>query len=138
MKTVEIPHSHRYLIDGPYNVIFTSVLASGYPHTSVVWCNSFEEDIRINTMEGFQKERNMRRNNLVTLLIYEQNNPLKNIEIRGKVIDMTKEGAMEHLDELSVLYTGNAPYFGEVVPTEHSKKEFPVMCRIKPLRVLIN
>ncbi len=138
MKIVEIPHSHRYLIDGPYNVIFTTVLPSGYPHTSVIWCNSDKNDILINTMEGFQKERNMRRNDLVTLLIYEKNNPLKNIEIRGTGIEMTKEGAMEHIDELSVLYTGKGPYFGEVLPIEHSKKEFPVMCRIKPSRVLIN
>jgi hypothetical protein len=89
-------------------------------------------------MEGFQKERNMKRNPKVCLMIYEKGNVLKNIEIRGEVIEMTREGAMQHLDDLAELYTGKKPYFGALLPIEYAKTEFPVICRIKPMRILIN
>jgi hypothetical protein len=55
-------------------------------------------------MRGFRKEKNMRANPKVTLLAYDPKHPLRNIEIRGTVVDMTEEGALEHLDHLTQLY----------------------------------
>ena len=48
-------------------------------------------------MRGFRKERNMRANPHVTLLVYDPRHPLHHIEIRGTVVDLTEEGALEHL-----------------------------------------
>jgi hypothetical protein len=36
-----------------------------------VWCDFDGECLRVNTMRGFAKERNMRRNPRVTLLCYD-------------------------------------------------------------------
>jgi hypothetical protein len=49
---------------------------------------------------------------------------------------MTEVGAMQHLDELAILYTGKAPYFGEVIPAEWKDRETPVLCKIAPTRVV--
>ena len=46
----------------------TTVTPDGYPQTSVVWCDFDGQCLRVNTMRGFAKERNMRRNRRVTLL----------------------------------------------------------------------
>jgi hypothetical protein len=58
----------------------------------------------INTMRGFRKEKNMRADPRVTLLAYEQRNPLRSLEVRGTVVEMTGAGALEHLDRLSAKY----------------------------------
>jgi hypothetical protein len=36
-----------------------------------VWCDYDGQYLRVNTMRGFAKERNMRRNRRVTLLCYD-------------------------------------------------------------------
>jgi hypothetical protein len=87
-------------------------------------------------MRGFRKERNMRRNPKVTLLCYDPDNPLRFVEVRGTVVEMTEAGAMEHLDGLSGLYVGRSPYFGVCVPAELRHVETPVLCRILPTRVV--
>jgi hypothetical protein len=64
--TLEIPVSHRDLVECPPVAALTTVMPDGSPQTSVVWCDRADL-VRINTMRGFQKERNMRRDPRVTL-----------------------------------------------------------------------
>lgn len=112
-------------------------MPNGDPQTSVVWCDTEGEAIRVNTMRGFQKERNMRRNPLVTLLCYDPREPLRSLEIRGTVVSMTENGAAAHLDALGSKYLGRpARYFGDCVPAELEATEHPVLCRILPTHVV--
>ena len=66
--TDEIPPSHRDLVECPPAAALTTVTSAGYPQTSVVWCDYDGECVRVNTMRGFAKERNLRRDPRVTLL----------------------------------------------------------------------
>jgi PPOX class probable F420-dependent enzyme len=133
----EIPVSHRDLAECPPVAALTTVAADGYPQTSVVWCDFDGEFVRINTMRGFAKERNMRRDPRVTLLCYDPRQPLRYLEIRGAVVEMTEEGAGRHLDELASKYTGRPiRYFGEAIPAHFSETETPVLCRIRPSHVV--
>jgi len=132
---VEIPASHRDLLNGPRVAALTTVMPDGTPQTTVVWCNFDGTHILVSTMRGFRKEKNMRRNPKVTLLCYDPRRPLRSLEIRGTVVGMTGEGALEHLDGLSELYTGRRPYFGGCVAAELSKTEIPVLCKILPTHV---
>jgi PPOX class probable F420-dependent enzyme len=133
---VSIPESYLDLIAGPVSVALTTVMADGQPQTTVVWCNTDGTHVLINTMSEFQKAKNMRRNPKVTLFAYRRDNPLRYIEVRGTVVEMTEEGAIEHLDELAELYTDKSPYFGEVLPAEWKDKETPLLCKIIPTRVI--
>jgi PPOX class probable F420-dependent enzyme len=135
--TVNIPESHHDLIDGPRVAALTTVMPDGQPQTTVVWCNFDGTHVLVNTMRGFRKERNMRENPRVTLLCYDPRWPLRSLEVRGRVVEMTEVGAMEHLDALSELYTGRRPYFGGCVPLELRERETPVLCKILPLRVTV-
>ena len=132
----QIPESHQDLLNGPRVAALTTVMSNGQPQTTVVWCNFDGRHVLVNTMRGFQKEKNMRANPKVTLLCYDPCEPLRYLEIRGLVVEMTEEGAMEHLDGLSELYTGRKPYFGECVPVEFKEKETPVLCKILPTCVV--
>lgn len=78
----------------------------------------------------------MRASPKVTLLCFDPRQPLRSLEVRGVVVEMTETGAMQHLDGLSLLYTGRAPYFGACVPAELQQTEFPVLCKIEPVHVV--
>jgi len=133
----EIPGSHRDLVECPRVAVLTTTMVDGSPQTSPVWCDFNGSHVRINTMRGFAKERNMRREPRVTLLCYDPQRPLRYLEIRGTVVEMTDDGAMEHLDALASKYLGRpVRYFGDVIPERFSESEVPVLCLIRPDRVV--
>ena len=133
----EIPASHRDLVECPPVAALTTVMPDGSPQTSVVWCDADGGLVRVNTMRGFQKERNMRRNPRVTLLCYDPRRPLRYLEVRGTVVGMTEDGAGRHLDGLASKYAGRPiRYFGEAIPAHFAETEFPVLCTIRPTRVV--
>jgi PPOX class probable F420-dependent enzyme len=93
--------------------------------------------MRVNTMRGFAKERNMRRNPRVTLLCYDPLRPLRYLEIRGMVVEMNEAGAPEHLDFLASRYAGRqVRYFGDAIPASFARTETPVLCRIRPVHIV--
>lgn len=134
-----IPVSHLELIDGPYVVALTTVLPDSQPQTTPVWCNRKEGYIFINVMKGFRKEKNIRLNPKVSLLAYDPKNPLHNIEIRGQVIEMTENGAVEHIDELTQLYLKrpNAKFFGDSIPADLQSRYTPVRVKILPTHIRV-
>ena len=133
----EIPASHRDLAECPPVAALTTVTREGYPQTSVVWCDFDGECVRVNTMRGFAKERNMRRDPRVTLLCFDPRRPLRYLEVRGTVVQMTEDGAGRHLDELASKYAGRpVRYFGDAIPARFAETEIPVLCRIRPTHVV--
>jgi tRNA pseudouridine-54 N-methylase len=68
----------------------------------------------------------MRRNPRVALVILDPNDPYRYIQIRGKVVEITTEGAREHIDTLSKKYTGREKY------TSGSVGEIRVTYKILP------
>jgi len=132
-----IPPSHADLVECPPVAALTTLMSDGYPQTSVVWCDFDGECVRVNTMRGFAKERNMRRDPRVTLLCYDPRQPLRYLEVRGTVVEMTEDGAAAHLDALASKYVGRPiRYFGEAIPAEFAATEVPVLCRIRPTHVV--
>jgi len=130
--TCEVSSEYLDLANGPRVAALTTVMPDGQPQTTVVWCDFDGTYVRVNTIRGFRKEKNMRANPRVTLLCYDPRQPLRYLEIRGTVVEMTETGALEHLDGLSDLYIGKSPYFGECVSAELQDTEIPILCRIRP------
>ena len=76
-RTKKIPDEFRDLIDSAIYVAFTTMMSKCYPQTTLIWCNSDGENILVNAMKGFQKERNMRRNPKVNIFAWDRKNPLR-------------------------------------------------------------
>jgi len=134
---ITIPESHRDLLAEAVNVVLTTIMLDGQPQTTPVWCNLEGDFVLINTMQQFQKAKNMQRNPRVGLLAYRLKQPLRNVEVRGEVIEVTEEGALEHLNELNMMYTGEPNFFGDSVPEEFIHKFTPLKVKIKPIRVRV-
>ena len=133
----EIPESFRDLLAGPVNVVLTTVMPDGRPQTTPIWCNLDGDEVLINTMKQFRKYKNIRLNPLVTLLAYRLDQPFRNIEVRGRVVEMSEDGALDHLNELTALYGSGSVFFGDSVDAELRHKFTPVKIRIRPVRVRV-
>ena len=132
-----IPESHRDLLAGPVNVVLSTVMPNGQPQATPIWCNLAGDFVLINTMKQFQKAKNIQANPMVTLLAYKLKEPLRNIEVRGRVIEVTEDGALEHLNELNMLYTGLPNFFGDSIDREFINKFTPLKITIEPIRVRV-
>jgi PPOX class probable F420-dependent enzyme len=131
-----IPASHLDLVECPPVAALTTLMRDGSPQTSVVWCDFDGQHVRVNTMRGFAKERNMRRDPRVTLLCYDPLRPLRSLEVRGSVVAMTEEGAGGHLDMLASKYAGRPMrYFGDAIAARFAETEIPVLCLVRPTHV---
>ena len=139
MQPILIPDTHRDLFDGDACVALTTIMPDGQPQITPVWCNLDRDYVLINTMRGFRKEKNMRENPKVTLLTFNPKQPLHSIEIRGIVVEMTEEGALEHLDYLTQLYMHkpDARFFGDSIPAELQTKYTPVKIKIAPISIRV-
>ena len=79
----------------------------------------------------------MRRNRRVTLLCYDPRRPLRYLEVRGMVAEMTEAGAAGHLDCLASKYAGRpVRFFCDAIPASFAQTETPVLCRIRPTHVV--
>jgi PPOX class probable F420-dependent enzyme len=89
---------------------FATVMKKGGPQVSPVWIDYDGTYILVNTAEGRQKARNVNRDPRVALSIQDPENPYRKLLIRGKVVEVTTEGADDHINKLSLRYRGTTPY----------------------------
>ena len=116
---VAIPDTAKDLLERPLVCTVATVMPDGQPQLSAVWFDFDGEHIRINTAEGRQKERNLKRNSKVTVFILDPQNPYHFLEWRGHVVDVKEEekGGRDHINGLSLRYQGDPVYKG-MVPNE--------------------
>ncbi|MCZ7541587.1 MAG: PPOX class F420-dependent oxidoreductase [Anaerolineae bacterium] len=130
---VQIPASHRDLLDGPVVVTLVTLMPDGQPQATPVWCNTDGDYVLVNSARGRQKDCNMVRDPRVTILAIDPQNPYRWIQVRGKVVEITEEGAVEHISALCKLYTG-IEYYYDFSPGAKGK-ETRVKYRIEPVRI---
>jgi len=90
-------------------LFLATVNKKGQPQVTPVWFDHDGENILINTNEGRLKDRNMKGQPEVAMVIQDPQNPYRYIGIRGKVISHTTDGGDEHIDMLSRRYD-NKPW----------------------------
>jgi PPOX class probable F420-dependent enzyme len=107
-----IPESHRDLLRDECRafVYLATRMADGSPQVTPVWFNTSGDYILINSAKGRLKDKNMRRNPMVALCIQDPANPYRYLQVRGKVVEITEEGADAHIDALAGKYTGDFKY----------------------------
>lgn len=108
---MELPKGLLDLLHQPALCYVTTLMPDGSPHITQVWVDTDDEHVVINTVEGFQKVRNIRRDPRVAVAIGDPANPRRYYAVRGRVLDVTSEGGREHIDKLSHKYFGG-PYPG--------------------------
>jgi PPOX class probable F420-dependent enzyme len=106
----DIPDSYRDLFTKKAFAHLATVGRNGRPQVTPVWCDVDGTHVRINTARGRVKERNLRANPLVALSIQDPDNPYRYLQVRGRVVEMTENGADQHIDALAKRYLGQDRY----------------------------
>jgi PPOX class probable F420-dependent enzyme len=87
-----------------------TLMPNGSPQATVVWVDTDGEYVLINTSEGRQKTNNVQRSPRVALSVHDEENPYRQLQIRGRIMEVTTEGAVEHIDKLAKKYRGVDKY----------------------------
>jgi PPOX class probable F420-dependent enzyme len=135
---VTIPGTHRDLLGEPVHAVLSTIMPDGQPQSSIVWADFDGTYLLINTTLERQKGRNMSANPKVSLLVIDPQDASRWIEVRGKVVEITHEGAEAHADKLTQLYTGKKRFYGDIYPIEQKQKETRVIFKIEPIKLSLD
>jgi PPOX class probable F420-dependent enzyme len=105
-----IPETHKDLLQKKAFAHLATVGADGSPQVTPVWVDFDGTHIRFNTARGRVKDRNLRRNPKVALSIQDPDNPYRYMQIRGRVAEITEQGADAHIDSLAKKYINQDRY----------------------------
>ena len=120
---------YRDLLDKKAFAHVATVGPDGKPQVTPVWADFDGKHIRINTARGRVKDRNLAKNPRVALSLQDPENPYRYVQVQGKVVEITEQGADAHIDALAKKYLGQDRYPGR------KAGEVRVMMKIAPERV---
>ena len=105
-----IPESHIDLLQGKLFGHLATVSAEGAPQVTPVWFRFVDGHLEVNSAKGRLKDRNMRANPQVAMSLIDPENSYRYLELRGRVVEITEEGADQMIDDLAHHYMGVEKY----------------------------
>lgn len=126
---MSLPDALLDLLRRPSPCFLSTLMPDGSPQMTQTWVDTDGHDVLINTVRGHQKVRNVERDPRVALNVADPDDPSRYFEVRGRVTEVTEDGAREHIDELSQRYIGRPyPWFG-------GRDQVRLLVRITPEKV---
>src|SRR5678815_615762 len=122
-----IPDKYKDLFSKKVFANLATIMPDGSPQVTPVWLDYDGENLVINTAAGRVKDKNLQRDKRVALAMSDPENPYRYLEVRGKVVERTEQGADAHIDKMAKKYMGVEKYPGR------SPGEVRVMYKIKPV-----
>ena len=92
---MDLPETLTSLLHQPSTCYIATTMPDGSPQLTQTWVDTNGEHILINTVEGFQKVRNVERDPRVAVTIADPDNPRRYYAVRGRIVDVTAEGGAE-------------------------------------------
>ncbi|HZP90963.1 MAG TPA: PPOX class F420-dependent oxidoreductase [Actinomycetota bacterium] len=125
----ELADADLELLREPNYAQLVTLDADGSPQVSIVWVDAEDGHVLVNTAEGRRKDRNMRRDPRVAVLVARNGDAYRWVAVEGRVVErVTGPLADAHIDALSRKYDGTpwTPVEGQV----------RVLYRIRPDRIV--
>ena len=121
-----IPDKYHDLFQKRAFASLATLMPDGRPQVTPVWCDFDGEHVIFNSAKGRQKDRNVRRDPRVALALIDPDNPYRYLELRGRVVEITEQGADEHIDKMAKKYLGVDEY------PYRQEGEIRVLYKIRP------
>jgi PPOX class probable F420-dependent enzyme len=128
MPNKTIPDNYLDLFKKKAFANLATLMPDGSPQVTPVWCDYDGENVLINTAAGRVKDKNLQREPRVSMSILDPDNPYRYLEIRGRVVERTHEGADEHINKMAKKYLGVDVY------PYRNQGEVRILYKIKPER----
>lgn len=110
MANAVIPKSHVDLFQKKAYAHLATLMPDGSPQVTPVWVDFDGRHLMINTAEKRQKDRNLQRDGRVALSLIDPDNAYRYLEVRGRVVERTTQGADASIDALARKYLGTDSY----------------------------
>ena len=108
-----------------------TLMPNGTPHVTSVYVDYDGKHILINSARGRVKDKNMEERRDVAIQIPDPDNTDRYIAVRGRVVEITEDGADEHLDKLAQRYLEKDKY----PPSMRFEGEVRCIYKIEPKHV---
>jgi PPOX class probable F420-dependent enzyme len=105
-----IPEKYVDLLEKPAFGNLGTIMKDGSPQVTPVWVDYDGKYVRFNSALGRVKDKNVRRDPRVSVSLQDPANPYRYLEIRGRVVEITQNGADDHINKLSQKYLGKPVY----------------------------
>lgn len=122
------PGQASFLHEQPNVAVVAALRPDGTPHQTVTWIDYDGEHVLVNLNTFRTKLRYLEADPRVSVLVLDRDNPFRRIRIDGRVVEITKAGAYEHIVRQAGVYLGRESY--ELAPGEER-----VLVRIEPQQV---
>jgi PPOX class probable F420-dependent enzyme len=101
-----VPESHQDLLADETRAYayLATLMADHSPQVTPLWFNTDGEYLLINSAKGRVKDKNMRARPQVAIAIQDPKTPYRYIQVRGRVVEITEKGGLEHINTLSLKY----------------------------------
>jgi PPOX class probable F420-dependent enzyme len=109
MTPLITPQIEQLLKEPSYAQIAT-LMPDGSPQLTQVWIDTDGTHVIINTVATHQKVRNVRRDPRVAVNVHDPSRPFRVANVRGRVVEITSDGADQHIDQLARRYLGADSY----------------------------
>jgi len=102
------PDSHKDLLADETRAFayLATLMPDGSPQLTPLWFSTDAKYILINSAKVRVKDRNMRADPRVAVVIADPKDPYRFVQVRGRVAEITERGGLEHINELSLKYDG--------------------------------
>ena len=128
-----LPDSIKRLIDGRSFANFATPLPDGSPHVAQTWVDREGDIVLINAIDGSQKHRNAVRDPRVALTVTDPKDQFNVAIIRGRVKEITYDGAEEHIGRMAKKYLGPDKYVRRWRARARHRR---VLIKIEPTRAI--
>ena len=99
----------KFLDEHPYVAVVTTLRPDGSPHSTVVWVENDGGNLSFNTATGRAKERHLRENPNLSLIVVNPENTYQWLAVSGKG-ELTRDDADPQIDRLAKKYLGQDEY----------------------------
>jgi len=103
---MELSDQVKLLIDGPNFGHLATIMSDGSPQVAPVWVGREGGLLLVGTGDGTLKAKNTRRDARIGLSIIDQQDPYREAQIRGKVVERRSDESLEIMDNIAHKYTG--------------------------------
>ena len=111
--SVTLTENQAALLREKHFAELVTLMPDGSPQISPVWVDTDGTNVLINTAVGRLKTRNIERDPRVAVAVLDPASPYERVlNIRGRVISVSPEGADDHIDSLAKKYLGVDSYPG--------------------------
>ena len=104
-----LTEKQREFLEQPFVGEVTTLRPDGSPHTTVVWVDVDTDEVVFNTAVGRAKERHLRNDPRISLIVVDPENPYRWVSVSGKA-ELDTTGADDEIDKLAKKYLGQDEY----------------------------